>query len=116
MPSSKKTGSGLSPQEKAFCKAFGARIAQRRRELGLTQVQTAAALGIAQQTYAHYEVGRFRVPVTLLPALARVLATDTNSLLPVESTPPTRGRATRSRKKSRKSTSCTSRRVLLRLS
>lgn len=33
----------------------------------LTQVQFAEQLGIAQQTLAHYEVGRLRMPVSLLP-------------------------------------------------
>jgi DNA-binding XRE family transcriptional regulator len=40
----------------------------------MTQTQLADALGIAQQTMAHYEGGRLRMPVALLPKLATLLA------------------------------------------
>lgn len=72
---------GLTKDEKAYFKALGARIAQRRKEVGLTQVQVAEILDLTQQTYAHYEVGRYRIPVSLLHALARALRTDVNTLL-----------------------------------
>ena len=71
----------MSQDEKVYFKALGARIAQRRNELELMQVQVGEALGVAQQTYASYEVGRRRIPVSLLPALARTLKTDINTLL-----------------------------------
>jgi len=71
----------LSAAEKEYFKALGVRIAERRKELGLTQVQVAAALEIAQQRYAAYEVGHRRIQVSLLPALSRVLMTDLDSLL-----------------------------------
>ncbi len=71
----------LSRDEKSYFKALGARVAQRRQEVGLTQVQLADALGTAQQTLAAYEVGRNRIPVSLLPDLARTLRTDINTLL-----------------------------------
>lgn len=73
----------VSQDDKGYFKALGARIAQRRQELGLTQVQVAAALGIAQQRYASYEVGTRRIQVSMLPALARVLAIETDVLLGV---------------------------------
>ena len=71
----------LSQDEKAYFKALGARIALRRNELDLTQMQVAAALNMKQQAYAHYEVGRYRMPVSLLPALADVLSIDVEVLL-----------------------------------
>jgi len=71
----------LSQDEKAYFKALGARIAQRRNELDLTQQQVADALNMKQQAYAHYEVGRYRMPVSLLPALASVLSMDVEDLL-----------------------------------
>jgi DNA-binding XRE family transcriptional regulator len=76
----------MSPQRRAYAKAFGARITVRRRELGLTQTEMAAALDIAQQTYAHYEVGRYHMPIALLPALSKVLQMDVDSLLGIDST------------------------------
>ncbi len=71
----------MSPDENQYFKAMGRRVSQRRQELGLTQVQLAEALGIAQQTYACYEVGTRRIPVSLLPALARALTIETDALL-----------------------------------
>jgi len=71
----------LSAAEKEYFKALGVRIAQRRKELGFTQVQVSNSLKIAQQRYAAYETGFRRIQVSLLPALARVLMTDLDSLL-----------------------------------
>jgi transcriptional regulator with XRE-family HTH domain len=71
----------MSQDEKVYFKAFGARIAQRRKQLGLTQIQMGEALGIAQQTYASYETGRRRVPVSALSALAQALALEVDILL-----------------------------------
>lgn len=59
--------------DKAFYAALGTRIAERRKTLGLTQQQLADEIGIAQQTLAHYEVGRLRVAAALLPAFAKAL-------------------------------------------
>jgi len=47
----------------------------------ITQVQLAAALGIAQQTLAHYEGGRLRLPASLLPPLAQELQMPVDQLL-----------------------------------
>lgn len=82
---------GLSQDEKAYFKALGARIAQRRKEVGLTQVQMAEVLKISQQTYASYEVGRYRFPVSMLPTLAHTLAMDMETLLGATKTQSKRG-------------------------
>jgi len=71
----------MNPNEKAYFKAMGRRVAERRKELGLTQVQLAEALDVPQQTYASYEVGRHGFPIALLPTLARVLSMETDALL-----------------------------------
>ena len=58
----------MGTQERSFYVALGQRIAERRKAAGLTQVQLAEQLGIAQQTMAHYEGGTLRVAVaTLIP-------------------------------------------------
>lgn len=44
-----------------------------RKERSLTQQQVADHLGVAQQTLAHYEVGRARIVASLLPPLAEIL-------------------------------------------
>jgi transcriptional regulator with XRE-family HTH domain len=71
----------MTPDEKDYFKALGARVAQLRRDHALTQVQLAEALGISQQMVASYEVGRRRIPVSMLQALARSLAVDVDVLL-----------------------------------
>lgn len=59
--------------DKRYYQALGQRIAERRKALGITQVQLAEKLGVAQQTMAHYEGGTLRVAVALLPTLAHTL-------------------------------------------
>lgn len=67
--------------DKTFYAALGQRLAERRKILGLTQQQLADAIGIAQQTLAHYEVGRLRVAAALLPRLSQVLGLSLEELL-----------------------------------
>lgn len=67
--------------DKAFYVQLGARIAAARKAAGLTQVQLAEALGIAQQTLAHYEGGKLRVAVALLPQLSELLAIGAEELI-----------------------------------
>lgn len=71
----------MSPQDERFFKDLGARIAQARKDHGMTQQQLAEQLGIAQQTLAHYEVGRARLPVSMLPLLARLLMLSLDELM-----------------------------------
>ena len=52
----------VNTKEESFFKELGARLAQARKQQGITQVQLSATLGIAQQTLAHYEGGRLRLP------------------------------------------------------
>jgi len=78
----------MTPDERAFFQALGARIAQGRKDADLTQVQLADQLGILQPQLASYEVGRRRVPVSLLSSLARALAMPIETLIGEEGPPP----------------------------
>jgi len=71
----------MPANEEQFFKSLGARIAELRKEQGLSQQALAGQLGIAQQTYAHYEVARARVPASLLPELARIFGIGVDELL-----------------------------------
>lgn len=71
----------MTPDDKQFVKALGRRLAHLRQEAGLSQQTVADRLGVAQQTLAHYEVGRLRLPVALLPKLAELYAVPTDELL-----------------------------------
>ena len=52
-----------------------------RQQAGMSQQAVADELGIAQQTLAHYEVGRLRMPVSLLPKLAELFGVPGDELL-----------------------------------
>jgi len=71
----------MSQEEKRFFIELGARIAELRKELGLTQQQLADALETTQQQVASYEIARLRVPASMLPRLARVLGVTLEMLI-----------------------------------
>ena len=47
----------------------------------MTQQELAEQLGVAQQTLAHYEVGRARMPASVLPTVARLLTLSLDELM-----------------------------------
>ncbi|WP_301103402.1 helix-turn-helix transcriptional regulator [Propionivibrio sp.] len=71
----------MNAKDEDFFKTLGARIAQARKDHGLTQQQLADHLGIPQQTLAHYEVARARVPASMLPTLAKLLTLSLDELI-----------------------------------
>jgi transcriptional regulator with XRE-family HTH domain len=77
----------MTPDERTFFTGLGQRIAKARKDADLTQVQLADSLGIPQPQLASYEVGRRRVPVSLLPGLARELAVAVETLIDGEAAP-----------------------------
>lgn len=74
-------GTAMSSKDEEFFKAMGARIAQGRKDQNLTQHQVAERLGIAQQTYAQYEVGIRRIPASMIPVLAQDLGLTLDELM-----------------------------------
>lgn len=77
----RRVSAAMKDKDEAFFKELGARVAQGRKARGLTQVQLAERLGIAQQTLAHYEVGRLRIAADMLPLLAEILDLSIDELL-----------------------------------
>ena len=71
----------VAVSDKAFYVQLGQRITEARKAQGLTQTQLAEALGIAQQTLAHYEGGKLRVAVALLAPLAQTLGVSVEELV-----------------------------------
>ena len=71
----------MNTRDEQFFKELGARIAQARKDHGLTQQALAEQLGVAQQTLAHYEVGRARMPASVLPTVARLLTLSLDELM-----------------------------------
>ena len=71
----------MTPDERIYFEALGCRLAKARKDADLTQQQLADALGIPQPQLASYEIGRRRVPVSMLPRLARALAVPIEKLI-----------------------------------
>jgi transcriptional regulator with XRE-family HTH domain len=67
--------------DRPFYEQLGQRIATLRKARGLTQVQLAEHMGVAQQTLAHYEAGRLRLLAGALPRLADELGVSVEDLL-----------------------------------
>lgn len=60
---------------------IGENIRKYRKELGFTQAQVAEYLGVTAPAVNKWETGSSCPDITLLPALARLLKTDLNTLL-----------------------------------
>ncbi len=71
----------MATDEKEFFVSLGQRIAALRKAQSLTQQQLAEQLGIAQQTLAHYEGARLRVPASMLPQLAQLFGVAVDALV-----------------------------------
>ena len=91
MPTSIELLGYMVSDDKQFFKALGGRIAALRKEQGLSQQALADELGLPQQTLAHYEVGRARMPVSLLPTLAQFFGVGVDDLLGIKSNGGKRG-------------------------
>jgi transcriptional regulator with XRE-family HTH domain len=81
----------ISKDEKAFFVQLGARIAQLRKDQGITQVQLAEWLNVSQQTVNAYEVGRRRMAVSALPVIAKLLGVSLEELIGEPPKPGKRG-------------------------
>lgn len=72
-----------SVDEKTIYRAFGARVAARRAEIGLTQSQVAEAIDASRATVANVERGEHRLPLHQVYRLSLALGLqDVSALLP----------------------------------
>jgi len=60
---------------------FGQRIAQFRKNAGLTQRELASEMGISQRMVAYYEKHADTLPAHLLPGLAKTLGVSTEAII-----------------------------------
>jgi transcriptional regulator with XRE-family HTH domain len=81
----------MTNDEKQFFQRLGLRIAQLRKERGLTQTELASTLGLTQQRVASFEKGRRRLAVSQLVPLSRALAVSVEDLLGEQSPARKRG-------------------------
>ena len=71
---------------------ISSRIVKLRKTQQLRQEDVAEKLGIKQQSYARYEAGQRRIPVSILPTLAEALNTTIEERLGVHTKRLKRGR------------------------
>jgi transcriptional regulator with XRE-family HTH domain len=71
----------MTDHDTEFFKTLGARVAEFRKGLALTQTDLAQALGITQPMVASYEIGRRRIPASLIVPLAKKLHVSVPVLL-----------------------------------
>lgn len=67
--------------QKTFLIKLGKRLAELRKEQGLTQGQLAERTQYSQQSIAEYEAGRMNIPVGRLASIADALGVCTEDLL-----------------------------------
>jgi len=71
----------MTQDDADFFEQLGLRVATRRKEQHLTQVQLAEILGISQQHMASFEKGIRKIPASMLPTLSQVFAVSAENLL-----------------------------------
>ena len=77
----------MTDQDKQFFIDLGRRIAALRQELGMSQQRLGELLSASQQTVAHYEAARLRVPASMLPHLAKIFGVGVDDLIGQPSKP-----------------------------
>lgn len=83
----------MNSNDKAFFKQLGKRIADLRKEVGMTQAQLAEVLDMSQQLVAAYETGSRKIPASMLPTLAKLFAVPLEQLIGINKQPTKRGPA-----------------------
>jgi transcriptional regulator with XRE-family HTH domain len=78
-----------------FHEELGKRIARRRKELGLTQIQLAERIEATQKIVTSYERATRQMPAWRLPVIAQALETTPEELLGVGEQKRGRGRESR---------------------
>jgi len=72
---------GMKEEARDFLEDLGSRIAARRKELGLTQIELAARINATQKIITSYERATCQIPVWRLPVLAEALGMSVEDLL-----------------------------------
>ncbi len=80
----------LSVADKKTAAEIGARLAQFRKEKGITQVELAERLNVSQPMVSDYERGELRLHGELILQLTAILGVSADELLGREAAPPRR--------------------------
>jgi|GEM_PF-3558914 len=71
----------MAAKDDKYFKELGARLAAARKRAGLTQLELAEKVGVAQQTLAHYETSYLRPPILVLIAMSDLLGFSLEEML-----------------------------------
>ena len=74
----------MTATDSTFFKVFGRRVSTLRKARGFTQSELGELLGLDQTAIASYEVGRRRIPLSLLAPLAQALRISVAELVEEE--------------------------------
>ena len=85
----------MKDEARDFLGEIGLRLATRRKELGLTQIELAERIGATQKIITSYERATCQIPVWRLPVLADTLGLSVEELLGTEKPPTRRGRGSK---------------------
>jgi transcriptional regulator with XRE-family HTH domain len=77
----------IKAESRAYFRALGATITERRKEIGMTQAELARALGVSQQTVFAYELGGRRVSLLIVAKLARIFQISVEELIGMSKVP-----------------------------
>ena len=72
------------PELKEWTKAIGRRVAEFRKERGITQFELAEKLGVSQPDMSDYERGELRLHGYLIARIAEILGVRTDEMLGLE--------------------------------
>lgn len=77
----------MDANSRAYFRALGKRITERRKQVDMTQAELARALGVSQQTVFAYELGDRRVNVPRLIELAALFHIPVEELMDLSKEP-----------------------------
>jgi len=71
----------IKTESRAYFRALGKRITERRKEIGMTQAELARTLGVSQQTVFAYELGDRRINLFMLIKLSKIFGMPIEELM-----------------------------------
>lgn len=74
----------MTDNDTEFFKAFGKRLADLRKERGLTQAELGEQIGVNQTAIGSYEIGRRRIPLSQVAPLAKSLGVSVAELVELQ--------------------------------
>lgn len=77
----------MDANSRAYFRALGKRITERRKQVDMTQAELARALGVSQQTVFAYELGDRRMNVPRLIQLAALFHIPVEELMDLSNVP-----------------------------